>query len=151
MQRVAVPRLSPVSLRGARAGKAEHSSSIHHRGCGSGWNELVPICNFSACREKSWHPRLWHTEPGAFPPHMKCDSSTARDAGQGSAGFSSFDGHETQFDTGQGLVFIFFSFFFPFSLLFFLSFFSSFSNLLLALGLLRFGFFSPPKDDVFVK
>lgn len=38
--------------------------------------------------------------------------SAERDMGQGSAGFSSFDGHGTRFDMVRGLVFILFLFFF---------------------------------------
>lgn len=126
--------LSPESerIRETRARKAEHSSGslFRSRGRGDGWNELVPTCHFSACREKSWCPGLWDAdtlqEPRArSPPHPKCDSSAERDVGQGSSGFSSFDGHGTHFHMVQGLLFIFILFFFflfCFNLLFSLGF-----------------------------
>lgn len=107
------------------------------RGHSGGWNESVPIYCFLACGEKSWRPGLWHAETGAAPPQEKSPGRAAlptqsaeRDTGQGSAGFSSFDGHGTRFDMVRGLVFILFLFFFFFCF-----------NLLLAMGLLAFYFY----------
>lgn len=67
------------------------------------------------------------------PSRAKCDGSAERDAGLGSSGFSSFDGHGTCFDMVRGLAVIFLPFFF------------FCFDLLLALCLLAFSFFFFPK------
>jgi len=129
--------------------EAEHSSgiSLQSRRHGGGWNKLVSICHFLACWEKSWRAGLWHPEAGAAPPRepgacspprTACDGSAEQDAGQGSSGFSSFDGHGALLTWYEGC------FLFSHPPPFFFCF-----NLLLALGLLAFFFFFP-KDNVFI-